>query len=171
VKLTFLHPILGVGPGMFAEARERDLATQGKRAPFLLTHNTYTQVSSECGIAALVIFVAILVSIFRTATKIHRFSSKRPEASMKAIAAAATALRYSVLAYATTSLFISVAYQALVPTLAGMVAALEYSVARQLAAVPVQPPVTAAALMTGPAMPVVGYATRLRSKFREKTLA
>jgi O-antigen ligase len=175
VKLTILHPILGVGPGMFAEAREREAARQGKHAVFLLTHNTYTQVSSECGIPALVVFVAILVSTFRTATRIHRLSSKRPEPSMKAVAAVASALRYSVLAYATTSLFLSVAYQALLPTLAGMVVALEYSVARQLAApasspVPVQPPVTAAGLMTVPAMPVVGYATRLKSKFRENTL-
>jgi O-antigen ligase len=176
VKLTLLHPILGVGPGMFAEAREREAARQGKHAAFLLTHNTYTQVSSECGIPALVIFIAILASIFRTATRIHRLASKRREPSMKAVAAVASALRYSVLAYATTSLFLSVAYQALLPTLAGMVVALEYSVARQLAApasspVPAQPPLTSAALMTVPAMPVVGYATRLKSKFKENTLA
>lgn len=176
VRLTILHPILGVGPGMFAEAREKDAARQGKHATFLLTHNTYTQVSSECGIAALVVFVAILVSIFRTATKIHRLSSKRREPSMKAVAAVSSALRYSVLVYAATSLFLSMAYQSLLPTLAGMVAALEYSLARQLATtasspVSAQPPVTAGALMTVPAMPVVGYATRLKSKFKEKTLA
>jgi len=161
---------------MFAEAREREAARQGKHAAFLLTHNTYTQVSSECGIPALVIFIAILASTFRTATRIHRLANKRPEPSMKAVAAVASALRYSVLAYATTCLFLSVAYQALLPTLAGMVVALEYSVARQLAApasspVPAQPPVTLAALMTVPAMPVVGYATRLKSKFKENTLA
>jgi len=171
VKVTFLHPILGVGPGMFAESREREAARQGKHAVFLLTHNTYTQVSSECGIPALVIFVAILVYTFRTATRIHRLSSKRPEPYMKTIAATASALRYSALAYATTSLFLSVAYQALLPTLAGMVVALEYSVARELAAparrpAPVQPPDTAV-----PAMPVIGYATRLKSRFREKSLA
>jgi hypothetical protein len=95
---------------------------------------------------------------------------------MKTVAATASALRYSVLAYATTSIFLSVAYQALLPTLAGMVVALEYSVARQLAApasrpVKVQPPATAAGLMTVPATPVIGYATRLKSKFREKSLA
>jgi putative inorganic carbon (hco3(-)) transporter len=176
VKVTLLNPILGVGPDMFAEAREREAAKQGKHAPFLITHNTYTQVSSECGIPALVIFIAILVSTFRTATRIHRLSSQRPEPSMKTIAATASALRYSVLAYATTSIFLSVAYQALLPTLAGMVVALEYSVARQLAApasrpVKVQPPATAAGLVTVPAMPVIGYATRLKSKFREKSLA
>jgi len=134
VKFTLLHPILGVGPGMFAEARERDAAEQGRHAAFLLTHNTYTQVSSECGIPALVIFVAIVISIYRTATKIHRLSSRRPEPDLKAVAAAAMALKYSLLAYATTSFFSSVAYQALLPTLAGLVVALEHSVAPRLAA-------------------------------------
>ena len=158
---------------MFAEAREREAAKQGKHVAFLVTHNIYTQVSSECGIPALVIFIMILVSIFRTATKIQRLSSGRPEPSMKAVAAVASALRYSVLAYATTSLFLSVAYQTLLPTLAGMVVALEYSMARQLAApakspVPLQPPVAAAALITGPTMPVLGYGTRLRASFKGK---
>ena len=176
VRVTLEHPILGVGPGMFAEAREREAAKQGKHVVYLVTHNTYTQVSSECGIPALIIFIAILVSIFRSASKIQRLSSRRPEASMKMVAAVASALRYSVLAYATTSMFLSVAYQSLLPVLAGMVVALEYSVARQLAApaassVRVQPPVIAAGLMTVPAMPVVGYGTRLRAKFKEKTLA
>jgi O-antigen ligase len=176
VRVTLRNPILGVGPGMFAEAREREAAKQGKHVVFLVTHNTYTQVSSECGIPALIIFVAILVSVFRSASKIQRLSSQRPEPPMKAVAAMASALRYSVLAYATTSLFLSVAYQSLLPVLAGMVVALEYSLARQLAApaaspVRVQPPVIAAGLMTVPAMPVVGYGTRLRAKFKEKTLA
>ena len=180
---------------MFAEAREREAARQGKHAVFLLTHNTYTQVSSECGIPALIIFVAILVSTFRAATRIHRLSRKQPKPSMndprkagrvlqqepggdaqdrlqsEAVAATASALRYSVLAYATTSFFLSVAYQAPLPILAGMVAALEYSVARQLAAapaskpVPVQPPVIAAGLMTVQTVPV-GYATLLKSRWK-----
>jgi O-antigen ligase len=195
MRVTLLHPILGVGPGMFAEFREREAAKQGKHVVFLLTHNTYTQVSSECGIPALIIFVAILVSIFRTATRIHRLSRK-PERSIndqrkagrvlrqqpggdaqdrlrgEALAATASALRYSVLAYATTSFFLSVAYQALLPTLAGMVVALEYSVARQLAAapaskpVPVRPPVTASGLMTVQTVPVIGYATLLKSRWK-----
>jgi hypothetical protein len=101
-----------------------------------------------------------------------QLSSKRPEPSMKTIAATALALKYSVLAYATPSFFLSVAYQSFLPTLAGMVAALEYSVARQLAAsasstVPAHQPKTAAALMTVPALPVVG----LKSKFQGKHLA
>jgi O-antigen ligase len=176
VQATIRHPILGVGPGMFPEYREREAAKNGKHAAFLLTHNTYTQISSECGVAALIVFVAILVSIFRTATRIQRLTSMRPEPSMRALAAAATALRYSVLAYATTSLFLSVAYQSFLPTLAGMVAALEYSATRKLAGmptspVPVQSRIAVSALATGPALPVVGYATRLRSKFRENTLA
>jgi len=134
VKFTLLHPILGVGPGMFAEARERDAAEQGKHTAFLLTHNTYTQVSSECGIPALLLFATIVVSIYRAASKMHRLSRRRIEPDLKAVAAAALALKYSVLAYATTSFFISVAYQALLPTLAGLVVALEHTVAPRLAA-------------------------------------
>jgi len=131
LKFTLLNPLLGLGPGMFCEARERDAAEHGKHVPFLLTHNTYTEVSSECGIPALVIFVTIVVSIFRTASKVHRLSRSEPD--LKAIAAAALALKYSVLAYATTSFFSSIAYQAVLPTLAGSVVALEHSVSGRLA--------------------------------------
>jgi hypothetical protein len=53
-------------------------------------------------------------------------------AANAAAAAVARSLCFSILAYAITSLFISVAYQSLLPILTGLVIALECAVAKSL---------------------------------------
>ena len=47
--ITAKHPLFGVGPGQFA-------SYTGK---WLVTHNTYTELSSECGIPALILFLLL----------------------------------------------------------------------------------------------------------------
>ena len=57
IKMTFQHPILGVGPGCFSFVAwdERKAAT-GKGGETLVSHNTYTQVSSETGLPGFILF-------------------------------------------------------------------------------------------------------------------
>ncbi len=54
------HPLFGVGPDQFAAAVSQEAAGDGQQVPWLGTHNTYTQVSSECGIPALIFYVAVI---------------------------------------------------------------------------------------------------------------
>jgi O-antigen ligase len=55
IQLTITHPLFGVGPGQFTEVS----------GSWHITHNTYTQFSSEAGIPALVLFVFLLRRAFK----------------------------------------------------------------------------------------------------------
>jgi O-antigen ligase len=61
IKMTFQHPILGVGPGCFAFVAwdERKSAT-GQGGESLVSHNTYTQISSETGIPGFILFLSVV---------------------------------------------------------------------------------------------------------------
>lgn len=133
LAFTASHPLLGVGPGMFAEARERNAHEEHRFATSLQTHNTYSQVSSECGIPAALLFITIVVYTFRMAKRIYGSCRNRSEPQLQTAAAVARALCFVTLAYAFTSFFISVAYQTLLPTLSGLVVALELAVTKELA--------------------------------------
>ena len=57
IKMTFQHPIVGVGPGCFSfVAWDERKATTGKGGENLVSHNTYTQVSSETGLPGFALF-------------------------------------------------------------------------------------------------------------------
>ena len=61
IQMTFEHPIVGVGPGCFGfvAADERRAAT-GFGGESLVSHNTYTQISSETGIPGFILFVSVV---------------------------------------------------------------------------------------------------------------
>jgi O-antigen ligase len=56
IELTFKHPIFGIGPGQFEEVS----------GTWHVTHNSYTQLSAEAGIPALVMFVALVWGTFKS---------------------------------------------------------------------------------------------------------
>lgn len=54
VEFTLAHPIFGVGPGQFATYEGYQSRAEGLRGNWHATHCIWTQVSSECGIPALI---------------------------------------------------------------------------------------------------------------------
>jgi hypothetical protein len=62
LKITVSRPIFGVGPGQFA-------SYSGMWQP---THNTYTEISSEAGIPALVLFLLVIRECFASLVKIRK---------------------------------------------------------------------------------------------------
>ena len=59
---TIKHPLFGVGPGMFPLADDEYSKSIGlPKGPWLGTHNSYTQVSSELGIPAFLFFTAAVI--------------------------------------------------------------------------------------------------------------
>jgi O-antigen ligase len=76
IDYTFEHPLFGLGLGNFEAARGADL---GPSSPWVGTHNTFTQVSSEAGVPAFVLFVALLFTSLFSMGKIGRASSEGPE--------------------------------------------------------------------------------------------
>lgn len=59
IHMSFEHPIFGVGPGVFPFAAwDERKAETGVGGPSLVTHNTYTQISSECGLPGFFFFIS-----------------------------------------------------------------------------------------------------------------
>jgi len=123
VVLTFEHPLFGVGPGQFAVAEAGLSAEEGKKGQWLGTHNTYTQISSEGGIPALLFFLASLFFCFRelrTAEKIHRTISHPKSAEYLAVA---FTLRLALISYVVFFCFEHIGYDPFYPAVAGLIVA------------------------------------------------
>ncbi|HLI82539.1 MAG TPA: O-antigen ligase family protein [Bryobacteraceae bacterium] len=117
--LTLRHPLLGVGPGQFMVAEDNMERAEGKRrGAWIGTHNSFTEVSSECGIPAFLFFIGIVFRSWRESHKLYRRTRGNP--ALKEISCHALALNYSLVAFLVTGLFIHAAYTALLPVLAGM---------------------------------------------------
>jgi O-antigen ligase len=125
LSFTMRNPLFGVGPGMFDAAAAGEARRLGVRPQWLVTHNTYTEVSSEAGLPALLFFVGTLVTCFRTVSSIHRRSEVEDAEGARAVA---YCLLLSLVAFAVTALFSNVSYKALLPALAGLSTALSGAV-------------------------------------------
>ena len=133
IRFTLQHPLLGVGLGMFAVAESDDAAVRGQRGLWKGTHNTYTQVSSEAGIPALVMLLAILVSAFRLLTRMQKANAQSHH-PYKQHAAPAAMLRAFLLATSVGLLFMHVAYSPMIPTFIGVVFGLAASTLEEIKA-------------------------------------
>jgi O-antigen ligase len=125
---TVTHPLLGVGPNQFPVAVAGDAGKTGTRAAWLGTHNSYTQVSSECGIPALICYCSVLVFCFRSNWRLYRQS--RDNAVLKDVTSLSFCLLVGILVYAVSTFFFHIAYGAGLPILAG------FSLALRLASEP-----------------------------------
>jgi O-antigen ligase len=125
VRLTVLHPLLGVGPGMFPVADAKDAEEKNQPAAWHQTHNTYTEISSESGLPALLFYIAALYYCFKTTRVARQAAAAHPE--LHSYGDTAFCLRLSVIAFAVTAIFASNAYYFYFPLVAGLCAALERS--------------------------------------------
>jgi putative inorganic carbon (HCO3(-)) transporter len=98
ILIAARHPLFGVGMDNYI------LYSNANKA----THNAYTQVASEMGIAALLIYVALLLSPFAGLRRIEaaaRIAGRKPPIFYLAIG-----LQASLVGYMVVSFFASVAY-------------------------------------------------------------
>jgi O-antigen ligase len=87
IQYTLEHPVFGLGLGNFNLASGAQHGAEPNA--WMGTHNTFTQISSEAGIPALVLFVMILISAVRGMNRIRQAagqSSGRRELSLMASA-------------------------------------------------------------------------------------
>ncbi|MBV9084709.1 MAG: O-antigen ligase family protein [Acidobacteriaceae bacterium] len=68
-NITLQHPVFGVGPGVFMEFQADDVKGSGIKGMWHVTHNAYTQISSECGIPAALFYIGALAATFLTLWK------------------------------------------------------------------------------------------------------
>ncbi len=147
--ITFQHPLLGGGPGLFQVVSADYATSQGEKAMWQQTHNAYTQVSSECGIPALILFVGLLGWIFQTLRRVGKAARVVGNHDVRNLA---FSLMMMLTALALYCLFDSIAYQYYLPILAGLTLSLDASTRHMLvrAAVPAQTDASASLRGTSP---------------------
>jgi len=129
--ITAQHPLLGVGPGNFIVAQDVLAQGRGERSAWHVTHNTYTEASSEMGIPGLIIYVTFLFQIFKVVNSIIRTRSRSPE--WVELRAMARTLRTALGVFLVIAFFSSLTYTIDVPILAGLVLALGFMAQKQRA--------------------------------------
>ncbi|HZS57135.1 MAG TPA: O-antigen ligase family protein, partial [Bryobacteraceae bacterium] len=73
IEMTFKNPIFGVGPGVFSYASwDERKATSGIGGIAQVTHNTYTQISSETGIPGFILFFVVMVMVLKASFSGYR---------------------------------------------------------------------------------------------------
>jgi O-antigen ligase len=116
IRITMIHPLVGVGAGQFSTALAHDYETSGEHPPWLQTHNAYTQVSSELGVIAFFVYIYILLSC---ALITRRFVKWGKESDNRCSAVDVGAcVGMAVYAYIVGSVFTSIAYHLYMPLLA-----------------------------------------------------
>jgi O-antigen ligase len=125
IKVTAEHPLFGVGPGNF----------QSYTQLWRVTHNTYTEFSSECGIPALLLFLYLMRRTFWKLSKVRKLKEYGPGDDMRLFAGAVWA---GMGAYMLGAFFSSTAFQ-LFPYYMVTYAVLLYKLAFDTAKQPVTP--------------------------------
>ena len=99
IYVAVRHPLLGIGMGNY----QANMSYKG-----LVTHNSYTQVASEMGMAALLLYVAFIVSPLRKLAAVARQTfATRQESQFYYLA---LGLQASLIVFMVSSFFLSVAY-------------------------------------------------------------
>jgi O-antigen ligase len=152
IVITLEHPVFGVGPAQFVVAAEDRAREHGSTTSWSVTHNTYTELSSETGIPGLLFYMAALLWSFRClascrAERAHRWSETADLARM------ALCLRVALLAYAVCGIFMNLGYHMYFPVLAGLAIAVsaahkQVRAAQEREAVPAAPARLDAELVT-----------------------
>jgi O-antigen ligase len=127
IELTAMHPILGVGPGQFAEAENLLAKAEGKeRGIWYYTHNAYTQTSSEAGIPALILYIMAIVAAYRGLGDIRK---RAPTSEIREMA---KAMQLSMWMVILGGLFLTTGFGGVPFVIFGMAVAFKMAVAPEM---------------------------------------
>ncbi len=120
-EYTLQHPIFGVGPGQIANYEGGHEKTFGSHGAWRNAHNTFLQVSSECGIPGLLLFVAGLVSTYLRLRATRRRARRAP--AYADIRAAVYYVMTGMVGFCVAITFVNFAYLFYAPALGGVAVA------------------------------------------------
>jgi len=112
--LTLRNPVFGVGAGQFQSAESKAATQQGRRGSWHVTHNTYTEVSSEAGIPAFIFLIGTLFGSLWHVRRIHQQVQHNPR--LRELWALAFTLYTAFVALAICLFFASQTYRFLIPS-------------------------------------------------------
>jgi O-antigen ligase len=127
---TFKHPVVGVGPGQFAVAVAGEAMKKGEYSAWVGTHNSYTQVSSECGLPAFVCYMGVIVLCFKLSYRVFRDTRDNP--AYADVTGMSFVLLSGIFVYSIATFFFHMAYTGSLPTLSGLTVALYFASKRLL---------------------------------------
>jgi O-antigen ligase len=108
IVYTLQNPIFGVGMAQFGEYEAERNAIIGTHGLGHDTHNSYTQISVECGMPALVFYVAGILSAFLMTNRVYRQACTRPDC--EDIRIATFCIMLSMTMYCAGILFVNFGY-------------------------------------------------------------
>lgn len=128
ITVTFKYPIFGVGTGMFPVAQDQLARARGERmGNWHVTHNTYTEVSSESGIIGLTIYLVLIFQALRSLSRAVAVRLPYPSSELADIQLVAIAMRIAMSSFLTSAFFGSVAYLPFLYVFIGISVALEFN--------------------------------------------
>jgi len=134
VTYTIEHPLFGLGLGNFNVANGNEL--QDPEA-WIGSHNTFTQISSEAGLPALLLFLALLITALRGMKRVIRLTTDDPQSIELNLMARATLV--SLLSFILGAFFAHKGYDYYVYTvpIAVAVGIKQITAAKEMASMPI----------------------------------
>jgi O-antigen ligase len=131
IELAIRHPLLGVGPLMFADASDVLVREQtGKKSAWQNPHNVYLQIAAETGIPALILYITSIGLCVRLNHRSIKACRGLPE--HKAAYAQSLCLLTATLTFAVGILFSNFAFSSHLPILVGLTAANALAIKKEL---------------------------------------
>lgn len=140
LRITFLHPLLGIGPGEFEDYQAGMATDRGERGMWHETHNAYTQVSSECGIPAIAFYLS---AMFMTLRSLHRII----KAKIPSMSSIASTLAVMMVGFGASLFFLSQGYSFAFLVITGITVSIERLVAAAQSEPTISQPTTTRVLM------------------------
>jgi putative inorganic carbon (hco3(-)) transporter len=137
---TMQHPLFGIGLAQFANYEGRLSIEAGRVGNWHETHNSFTEVSSECGIPALIFFVLGIGSAILSVNRTYR---KARLGGYTEIANACFCYLLSMIGFMVSITFLSNPYRFYLPAMIGLAIALTTTAEREMSASRVAEPVRA----------------------------
>lgn len=116
IRLTLHNPIVGLGPGQFSSIVGQLGKDKGLHV-WQETHNGFTQISSECGIPALLFYLVAVGSAF---VRINRTLNRAARAQLPEVRRMAFCILLSMVGFGVAAVFLNLSYQFYWLTLTGL---------------------------------------------------
>lgn len=134
VTVTLEHPIFGVGPGNFPVALYSEAVKKGANMGWAVTHNSYTQISSETGIPGMILFVMLIWAAVKETNYVCRQTGPRSKFPRLELYNIGKYLRLSIITVCVCMFFLSMGYNPAIYVLAGIAVSLRRLTDHQIAA-------------------------------------
>jgi O-Antigen ligase len=129
ILYTVQHPVFGIGFFQFPNYEGKTSLDAGVTGNWHETHNSITQVSSECGVPALIFFI---LAIGTAITSVNRIYGQARRGGYIEIANASFCYLLSMIGYLTTIIFLSNAYRYYLPIMVGLAVALTINAQKEM---------------------------------------